>query len=281
MASNTVSRRSLLTLPAAATLALAAKRGKQIPVGLEMFSVRKTMQQDLMGTVRAVAGMGYQCVEFFAPYYNWTPDYAKQVRKLMDEVGIQCHSTHNGAKTFSDDGMEHAIELNKILGTKFIVWASAGKVQTLDGWKKVAETLTKAADKLRPMGLSTGYHNHELEFHAIEGKRPIEVIAENTPKDVLLQLDVGTCIKAGSDPVAWINQNPGRIKIIHCKDWSPDPDKGYHVLFGDGVAPWKKIFAAAEKTGGIEYYLIEQEGSSHPELETVKLCLANYRKLRA
>ena len=276
-----ISRRSILTLPAAATAAFAARRGKQIPIGLELYSVRKALQQDLMGTVRSVAEMGYQCVEFFAPYYSWTPDYAKQVKKLLDDVGVKCYSTHNGSKSFSADGMQHAIELNQILGARFIVWASAGKVTTLDGWKKVADTLTGAADKLRPLGLRTGYHNHELEFVPIEGKRPIEVIAANTPKDVMLQLDVGTCIQAGSDPVAWINRNPGRIMAMHCKDWSPDPSKGYKVLFGEGVAPWKKIFTAAEKTGGVEYYLIEQEGSAYPELETVKRCLANYRKLRA
>ncbi|MGH9668394.1 MAG: sugar phosphate isomerase/epimerase family protein [Bryobacteraceae bacterium] len=279
--SDRISRRSILSLPAAATLAFAAKRGKRIPIGLELFSVRKALQQDLMGTVRSVAEMGYQCVEFFAPYYAWTPDYAKQVKKLLDDTGIKCYSTHNGGKSFSADGMAHAIELNQILGARFIVWASAGKVESIDGWKKVAETLTGAADKLRPLGLRTGYHNHELEFLPIEGKRPIEVIAANTPKDVMLQLDVGTCIQAGSDPVAWINQNPGRILAMHCKDWSPDKDKGYRVLFGEGVAPWKKIFAAAEKTGGVEYYLIEQEGSAYPELETAKRCLTNYRKLRA
>jgi sugar phosphate isomerase/epimerase len=66
---------------------------------------------------------------------------------------------------------------------------------------------------------------------------------------------------------------------LHLKDWSPE--KGYRVLFGEGVGPWTKIFAAAEKTGGAEYYLIEQEGSDYPELETAERCLAAYRKLRA
>jgi sugar phosphate isomerase/epimerase len=90
---------------------------------------------------------------------------------------------------------------------------------------------------------------------------------------VMLQLDVGTCIEAGSDPVAWIRSNPGRIRSLHLKEWSPEPGKGYSVLFGEGVADWKAIFAAAESVGGAEYYLIEQEGSRFPELETAKKCL--------
>lgn len=107
----------------------------------------------------------------------------------------------------------------------------------------------------------------------------MDLLAANTHKDVMLQFDVGTCIDAGSDPVAWINANPGRIRSMHCKDWAPG--KGYRVLFGEGSAPWKQIFEAAEKTGGIEYYLIEQEGSDLSEMETAERCLANFKKIHA
>lgn len=272
-----MSRRSLLALAAAAPFASIANAAKKIPIGLELYSVRDVLKTDLMGTVRGVAKMGYQDVEFFAPYYDWTPDYAKQVRKLLDDVGIRCLSTHNGPKSFSGDGMQHAVELNNILGTKFVVMASAGRVDGLDGWKGVAETLSKAAEQFKPAGLRPGYHNHQAEFKTVDGKRPIEVLAANTPKEVMLQLDVGTCVEDGCDPVAWINQNPGRINSLHLKEWSPD--KGYRVLFGEGVAPWKKIFDAAEKKGGVEYYLIEQEGSDYPSMETAERCLASYKKI--
>jgi len=80
--------------------------------------------------------------------------------------------------------------------------------------------------------------------------------------------------------VAWIKANPGRIRCIHCKDWAPGEGKGYQVLFGEGVAPWPEIFAAAENGGGVEYYLIEQEGSRFPELETAERCLANWKHIK-
>ena len=278
MSRITLSRRSFIALTATASLlSAAAKRGK-VPVGLELYSVRDKLKDDLMGTVRGVAKMGYQGVEFYSPYYDWTPEYAKDVRKLLDDLGIRCFSTHNGMKSLTPEGIDKAIELNKIIGSNFIVLASAGRVDNLDGWKKVAETLTTASEKLKSADLRTGYHNHQAEFKEVEGKRPMEILAANTPKNVALQLDVGTCIEAGSDPVAWINANPGRIMSIHCKDWSPDAGKGYRVMFGEGVAPWKKIFDAAEKTGGVEYYLIEQEGSAKPSMETVEQCLAEFRK---
>ena len=277
---HSLSRRSFLALTAAAPALPAVAQSKRIPIGLELYSVREELKQDLAGTVRSVAKLGYEDVEFYAPYFQWTDAQAKDVRKLLDDLGIRCLSTHNGPQSFEAAGLSKTIELNQIIGGKYIVLASAGRVSGLDGWKAVAERLNQASEKLQPLGLRAGYHNHAAEFKAVDGQRPMEVLAANTSKDVMLQLDVGTCIGAGSDPVAWINQNPGRIRSIHCKDWSPDAGKGYKVLFAGGVAPWKQIFDAAEKTGGVEYYLIEQEGSAYPPLETVQRCLATFQKMR-
>src|SRR5579871_4035842 len=180
---GSISRRSFLAAAAAAPL-VAAPQGRHIPVGLELYSVRQDLQKDLKGTVTAVAKMGYEVVEFFSPYFSWTPDQAKEVRKLMDDLGIRCNSTHNGPNAFTGDGIAKAIELNHTLGAKYIVMASAGKMEPgLDGWRKVSDTLTAACEKFRPAGLRGGYHNHAAEFKPVDGKRPMEIIAANTPKD--------------------------------------------------------------------------------------------------
>jgi sugar phosphate isomerase/epimerase len=154
--------------------------------------------------------------------------------------------------------------------------ASSQSKPGLDGWKAVADSLNFAAERLEPSGLKAGYHNHQTEFTAEGGIRPIEILAKNTKSSVMLQLDVGTCIEASSDPVAWIHANPGRIRSLHLKDWSPE-GKGYTVLFGEGVSDWKHIFEAAESSGGVEYYLIEQEGSRFSELDTARKCLDAFR----
>jgi sugar phosphate isomerase/epimerase len=110
----------------------------------------------------------------------------------------------------------------------------------------------------------------------------MDLIAANTPKDVVLQFDVGTCVEVGADPIAWIYANPGRIKSVHCKDWGAGQGRGYSVAFGEGDAPWLKIFEAVESTGGIEYYLIEQEVSPPgQQLAMAEKCLDNWKKLRA
>ena len=281
-----ISRRSFLARSLALSAALPfalrgvpawAVSGSKIPVGLELYSVRDALKKDPEGTVRAVAAMGYECVEFYAPYHDWTNAQAEDMAQLLAQLKIKSYSTHNGLDAFDEKNILHTRDLNKLLGCKYVVLAWSDPKQTLDGWKVLADKLNAAAEQLEPAGLKVGYHNQDAEWRAVDGKRPMEILAANTKPSVMLQLDVGTCLEGGGDPVAWIRSNPGRIRSLHCKDWSRDPAVGYKTLFGEGVADWKGIFSAAESVGGVEYYLVEQEGSRYPELETAQRCLAAFR----
>ncbi len=249
-------------------------------MGLELYSVREELKKDPEGTVRVVAQMGYQGVEFYAPYFEWSESQTKQMRKLLDDLGMRCFSTHNDSSYLSAEKIGRARDLNLILGSKYVVMASSEPKPGLDGWKAIADSLNTAADQLEPAGLKAGYHNHRREFIPVENQRPMEILAKTTKPSIMLQLDVGTCLEAGSDPVVWIRANPGRIRSLHLKDWSPEKPKGYSVLFGEGAAEWKSIFEAAESAGGAEYYLIEQEGSRFTELETARRCLQSFRFIR-
>jgi sugar phosphate isomerase/epimerase len=272
-----LSRRTFLSFTAVLPWAWRAVAAAPIPIGLEMYSVRDELAKDPKGTVRAVAAMGYQGLEFYAPYLDTTPAQAKEMKALMDSLGIRCFSTHNSENYFRSDTIQKAIDYNHVLGSRYMVMASSQPGPGLDGWKKVADELNVAAAQLEGAGLGAGYHNHQLEFTPVNGVRPLEIIAENTKPSIMLQLDVGTCLEAGSDPVAWIKAHPGRIRSLHLKDWSRDSGKGYSVLFGEGDADWKALLNAAKDTGGAEYFLIEQEGSRYPQLETAKKCLEAYR----
>jgi sugar phosphate isomerase/epimerase len=251
---------------------------KSLPLGIQVFSVRDQLSKDLNGTIRALAAMGFQLLEFFGPYYDWTPAQARDVRKLMDDLHIRCLSTHNTAEAYQPSGLPKTIELNRILGAKYIVMAQMNPITSLDGWKQIADLLATANQTLNQAGMHSAYHNHEREWSMVEGKLPLEVIASNTPADVMMQLDVGTCLHSGADPVAWVEKHPGRTKSMHLKDWSPE--KGYKVIFGDSKTPWEKLLTAAETVGGAEYMLLEQEECDIPTMEAVKQSLAGYRKLR-
>ena len=301
---NQLSRRNFLAVSGAATAAslagtptgvMAAQPApagspvggsKKHPIGLELYSVRTELSRDLPKTIQTVAKMGYEVVEFYAPYVGWTLPYAKEVRALLEDNGLRCYSTHNPVDSLMPGPtMAKAIELNQILGTRHIIIASApAEGNGVEAWKKLCNQLTTAVDQLKPHGLSAGFHNHQTEWAKLDGEtRVMDFLAANTPKEFVLQLDVGTCMEAGADAVAWIKANPGRIKIVHLKDWAPGTgdDKGYRVLFGEGTTPWKEIIAALEAVGGIEFYLLEQEGSRFSEFETAKRCLDNWRSFRA
>jgi len=304
-----ISRRNFLTVSGAAAAVLAAQATKttafaglatndaaspassmpgkkKYPIGLELYSVRTELARDLPNTLRTVAKMGYEVVEFYAPYFDWTIPYAKEVRDLMDDIGLRCYSTHNHIESFTPgDTMTKAVELNQIIGARYLIMASEpGGTTGLDGWKKLCEQLTTASEQLKPHGLAAGFHNHQTEWAMLDGSmRFMDFIAANTPRDFVLQLDVGTCVEAGADPVAWINANPGRIKIVHLKDWAPGSkadEKSYRVLFGEGVSPWKEIIAALESVGGVEFYLMEQEGSRFSEFETAQRCLEAWKTFK-
>lgn len=284
--SSLAGRAFAATTEAATPEVSASHKMKKYPIGLELYSVRGELARDLPNTLRTVAKMGYEVVEFYAPYYNWTIPYAKDVRTLMDDLGLRCYSTHNHIESFTPgEGMAKAIELNQIIGAKYMILATAPNgTKTVEDWKKLCGQLTTAVEQLKPHGLTAGFHNHQTEWAKLDGdQRIMDFLAANTPKEFVLQFDVGTCMEAGADPIAWINANPGRIRIAHLKDWAPGErtqEKSYRVLFGEGISPWKEIFAALETTGGVEFYLIEQEGSRFPEFETAQRCLDTWNNMR-
>src|SRR5215831_8829811 len=128
----TFSRRQFLSASAMITTALAAPlsiahsaepaasepaASKKRRIGLELYSVRGELQRDLPKTLKTVAKMGYEVVEFYSPYFKWTPAYTKDVRAQMDDLGLRCCSTHNGFDSFTPaENLAHSIELNQILG---------------------------------------------------------------------------------------------------------------------------------------------------------------------
>lgn len=273
------------SLGPAAVAALASSK-KRPPIGIELYGVRGELSRDLPNTLKQVAKIGYEAVEFYSPYFQWTPAYTRDVRKQLDDLGLRCLSTHNHIGSYTDDGIPKAAELNQILGAHQVVLAAApGETKGADAWKRIADQLSAATRRFQREGLTAGFHNHQTEWSTLEtGERIMDLLAANTPHEFVLQLDVGTCVDAGADPVAWIKSHPGRIRSIHLKDWAPGSEhdeKGYRVLFGEGVAPWAAILEAAESVGGVEVYLMEQEGSRYSEFETAERCLQSWRELNA
>src|SRR5580700_6868820 len=173
-----ISRRSFLATSAVApfamsgvgAMALGAAPSSSIPVGLELYSVREGLKTDLDGTVKSVAGMGYQCVEFYAPYWEWSEQQTKDMRKLLDDLGVKCYSTHNASSYVTKDNIGKTRDRCGILGCKYVVVASTDvEGQGIDGWQKFADVLNEANEGLAPAKMHAGYHNHKAEFVPMDG----------------------------------------------------------------------------------------------------------------
>jgi len=250
-----------------------------VPIGLELWTVRTDVNKDLLSTLSAVARLGYESVEFYSTYLDWTLAYAQEVRATLDTLGLACSSTHNGMRAFTPEALPKTVELNHILGSRIAVVASVPAIADLAGWHKASDAFSDVAERLRPHGIAAGYHNNQREWTELDGELPIEIVASRTPEDFVLQFDVGPAVQHGIDAPGWIRGHAGRIRSVHLRDWSAT--KGYNIAFGEGDCPWPAIFEAAEAAGIVETYLVEN-GHSTPdeEFQIAERSIANWRQLR-
>jgi sugar phosphate isomerase/epimerase len=253
-----------------------------------LYGVRADLEKDLPATIRAVAKLGFEGVEFFGPYFYWTPAYAKEVRSVLDDAGIRCFATHNESPAFTPDGFTRAIELNQILGAESII-AVRGLVSGtgnsaykgfegagLDGWKRLADRLGQACDRVRPLKMTCAYHHHAVEFLPVEGARPIDILAG--VKGLLFELDTGLVGQGEKGSIDFLERHPGRVPYLLLSDW-PKTAQGNQPLLGEGKEPWKQTLAAAERAGDVHFYLIQQETSDLPPMQALQKDLESFRKL--
>jgi sugar phosphate isomerase/epimerase len=287
-----VSRRGFIAKTAAAAAVLASSANgesqyqarkrqasrpsrRRIPVGLQLYSVREDCKRDLPGTIAAVGKMGYKGVEF-AGYYDRS---AQQLRKMLDDNGLVCCGTHTGLDTLLGDNLAPTIEFNRTIGNKYLVVPGLPEKyrKSHQAWLDTAKLFNELAEKVKPHGMLVGYHNHSVEFTAMDGELPWDTFYGNTRKGVIMQLDVGNAIHGGVDPLPYLYWYPERAITVHVKEFSKTNNK---ALVGEGDVSWKAFFALCEAVGGTEWYIVEQESYAYPPLECVERCLRNLRKMR-
>jgi sugar phosphate isomerase/epimerase len=283
MKPESISRRAFLKM-SAATAAVATTTpanlfaaseygGNKIPFALQLYSVRSDCAKDLVGTVKAVAKMGYKAVEF-AGYHGKD---AKTLRKLLDDVGLKCCGTHLGLETLLGENLTKTVEFNKTLGNPFLIVASLpGKyTKSRQGWIEAADQFNEIADKVKPQGMRVGYHNHSIEFKAIDGEVPWDTFFNRAKKEVVIQFDTGNGVAQGGDPVVYLKKHPGRVASVHVKPYSKAKP---NALIGDDELPWKEIFQICETTADVEWYIIEYESDAYPPLVSVEKTLEVMRR---
>jgi len=248
---------------------------RRAPIGLQLYSVREDCKKDLLGTIAAVAKMGYKGVEF-AGYYDRS---AKQLRKMLNDNGLVCCGTHTGLDTLLGDNLTRTIEFNRTLGNKYLIVPGLPEKYraSRQAWLDTAKLFNELAEKVKPHEMLVGYHNHSIEFTAMDGELPWDTFYGNTRKDVIMQIDVGNAIHGGADPLPYLYKYPGRAITVHVKEFSKTNNK---ALIGEGDVNWKAFFALCRAVGQTEWYIVEQESYAYPPLECVERCLRNLRKMK-
>ncbi len=279
--SSLFTRRDFLKVGAAAGAvalarpsALLAQDKKHIPIGLQLYSVRDVLSKDFEGTLKQVADMGFEGVEF-AGYGKFGKD-PEGLRKLLDSLKLQAAGTHIGAGSFAGDALKKTIDFHKTIGCKFLIVPGDGRYTKSDQTnKEYAEFMTKAAEALKAEGLFTGHHNHTQEF-AVEkesGKTYFDLFAERTSKDVVIQQDMGHTMAANVDPTAIVKKYSGRVKTTHIKN-RPAKASGKKPFVGEDNFDWKAYCTACYENG-TEWFTLEQEeypdGKSSMECTKISL----------
>ena len=246
----------------------------QIPIALQLYSIREDCARDLEGSIKAVADMGYEGVEF-AGYYERGAD---ELKRLCDAHGLQIVGTHIGLDTLLGDAFEETVTFNKTLDNRYLIvpGLAAERRDSRAAWMATAKIFNEIATRLAAYDMQTGYHNHHIEFQEMDGELPWDTFFGHTQKDVVMQLDTGNMYNGGAEPVSFLEKYPGRAQLVHLKEHSSTNDQ---ALIGEGEVDWSRVFEVCEKSGATEWYIVEQESYAFTPLECVDRCLQNLKKM--
>jgi sugar phosphate isomerase/epimerase len=258
---------------------LSAQNRKIDRIGLQLYSVRDLMKQDMPGTLAKVAQIGFKEVEF-AGLFDRSP---KDVRAMLDQHGLTAPASHVDWVTIGKN-LPGTLETAKILGQQYVIipYLSDDDRKRPDVYKRLAELLNRAGEESLKAGIEIAYHQHGFEFVPsidLAGQMPYDYLLANTdPKLVKMELDLCWIIAAEQDPIAYFNKYPGRFPLVHVKDWLKDgkPATAYAGALGpntkftgnmanvgQGSIDWKAIFAQAGK-GGVEHFIVEHDNPKDP-----------------
>ena len=251
------------------------------PVGLQLFTLFGIIDDDVKGNLTKVAAIGYKEIESAfskkGGYYGLKP---KEFKALVNDLGMSWKSHHvigapfklpKGYKmpvgadgkpiTFAammnlKDNMQQIVDEASEGGIPYLVCANA-PTATLDEIKSTIKILNKTGEATKKAGIQFCYHNHDMEFHLVEGKVPYQLLLTETHADnVKMELDLAWATKGGQDPVTLFAQHPGRFPLWHVKDL--DESRANIMPVGSGTIDFKRIFEH-RKTAGMKHFFVEHD----------------------
>jgi sugar phosphate isomerase/epimerase len=236
---------------------------RSILPGVQLYTLRDIMQENVEPTLEQLVAMGYAEVETHT-YYGLSP---ADFRAMLDRVGLVAPAAHVGSGALQDD-LDGVIEAASVLGHRYVFCPHPGGLpyRTLDDYRAMGEFFDGVGARFREAGITFGYHNHQFEFEPIDGEIPLFVMLDNAdPANVVLELDLYWAVDGGFDPVDVIERYPGRIHAYHVKDRTTN---GTMVDVGSGDIDFARIFEHNERAG-LRHAFVEHDNPSDP-LQSVR-----------
>ena len=227
-------------------------------IGVQLYSVRHLMEKDFERTLEAVARIGFHEVEFH-DYFGRSP---QEVRALLERLGLDAPAAHFPWQELNDDP-DAIIETASEIGHRYVIlaWLPPEDRSSVEQAHKLAELCNRWGESCQKAGLQFAYHNHDFEFHPIDGQVPFDILLNETDPDLVeFEMDLFWTIKAGRDPLEYFESHPGRFTLCHVKDMATDQQM---ADVGAGEIDFASIFQHSEQAG-LKYYFIEHDDPADP-----------------
>jgi sugar phosphate isomerase/epimerase len=248
---------------------------KTIPVAVQMYSLREESQKDFAGTLKKVAELGFDGVEF-AGFGGLT---AEEVKVLLDEYGLQAAACHVPLEEL-ENNLAKVIEEQKIIGSKYVVCPYLmPNRRSEEDYLSLITLLDEIGKTCRQEGITLCYHNHDFELERLkDGRVALEAIFNDTnPENVKTELDIYWLTKAGEKPVEWISRYNNRSPLVHLKDMTNDEEQFFAEL-GTGGVDLEAVLNIGEETG-VNWWVVEQDMSRRTPFESIEMSI-NYLKTK-
>jgi sugar phosphate isomerase/epimerase len=233
----------------------------EMPIGFQTWVVKDILVNDFAGTLKMMAGQGYQLVEMCSPKGYVDSGFGPLVsmktadmRSIINAAGLSCPSCHFGFGELTDD-LDNSIEFAHQLGLTQMICSTfwLPKTATLNDYLAAADKLNKAAEKIKQSGMQAGFHNHEFEFATLDGQLIYDALMNRFDPDLVKMQFQTEVVNLGYKASTYFNKYPGRFISSHLSDWTAGKKE---VPVGQGIIDWKEFFAAA-KTGGVKNFFVE------------------------
>ncbi len=254
-------------------------------IGLQLYTLRDIIGNNIVDIIAQAAKIGYKEVETFG-YHKKSGFFGLKPADfytLLKDNGLSAPSSHFGVDIlFKDGGMseiEEYIEANAQINSKYLTipWIEPHYRRNIDDYKKHAASFNKAGELCKKAGMKLAYHNHDFEFKKFENTTGLDILINETdPALVDFELDIYWATRSGYDPLELLKKHKDRFSLWHVKDISKN-NRDLNTEIGKGGIDFVTLFKNAKELG-LKHAFVEQETNYVPNpMESVKTSF-NYIK---